>query len=113
MVDITKFMESERKAYERDPEKYKREREEDARLLHKRERFFDPDLMERYARMKKRSGGGSGGASSDTREMQLGAEMDPKAMMKREGMKKGGSVKSASSRADGIAQRGKTRGKIV
>jgi hypothetical protein len=29
------------------------------------------------------------------------------------GMKKGGSVKSASSRADGIAQRGKTRGKVV
>lgn len=29
------------------------------------------------------------------------------------GMKKGGSVKSASSRADGIAQRGKTRGKMV
>jgi hypothetical protein len=29
-----------------------------------------------------------------------------------EGMKKGGSVKSASSRADGIAMRGKTRGKM-
>lgn len=29
------------------------------------------------------------------------------------GMKKGGKVKSASSRADGCAQRGKTRGKIV
>lgn len=28
------------------------------------------------------------------------------------GMKKGGKVKSASSRADGIAQRGKTRGKV-
>ena len=28
------------------------------------------------------------------------------------GMKKGGTVKSASSRADGIAQRGKTRGRI-
>ena len=28
------------------------------------------------------------------------------------GMKKGGAVKSASARADGIAQRGKTRGKI-
>lgn len=28
-------------------------------------------------------------------------------------MKKGGSVSSASKRADGIAQRGKTRGKIV
>ena len=29
------------------------------------------------------------------------------------GMKKGGSVSSASRRADGIAQRGKTRGKLV
>ena len=29
------------------------------------------------------------------------------------GMKKGGKVSSASKRADGIAQRGKTRGKIV
>ena len=29
------------------------------------------------------------------------------------GMKKGGKVSSASSRADGIAQRGKTRGRIV
>jgi hypothetical protein len=29
------------------------------------------------------------------------------------GMKKGGSVASASRRADGIAQRGKTRGKLV
>ena len=28
-------------------------------------------------------------------------------------MKKGGSVSSASSRGDGIAQRGKTRGKII
>jgi hypothetical protein len=29
------------------------------------------------------------------------------------GLKKGGSVSSASKRADGIAQRGKTRGKMV
>jgi hypothetical protein len=29
------------------------------------------------------------------------------------GMKKGGKVKSASSRADGCAMRGKTKGKIV
>ena len=29
------------------------------------------------------------------------------------GMKKGGKVKSASSRADGIAQRGKTKGRMV
>jgi len=29
------------------------------------------------------------------------------------GMKKGGSVSSASKRADGVAMRGKTRGKMV
>ena len=44
-------------------------------------------------------------------------EMDEpnKAMerMMQTGMKKGGSVSSASSRADGIAQRGKTKGRIV
>jgi hypothetical protein len=33
--------------------------------------------------------------------------------MKKYGMKKGGKVGSASSRADGIAQRGKTKGKMV
>lgn len=55
------------------------------------------------------SGGGSGGVS-DTREMQLGSELDPKGMMKREGYKKGG---TASSRGDGIAMRGKTKGRMV
>jgi len=60
-----------------------------------------------------KSGGGSGGAPSDTRQMQLGADLDPKTMMKREDMKKGGAVKSASSRGDGIAQRGKTKGRMV
>jgi hypothetical protein len=34
------------------------------------------------------------------------------AQAKSEGMKKGGKVKSASARGDGIAQRGKTRGKM-
>ena len=72
---------------------------------------------ERYSdiinRQIPKSGGGSGGAASDTREMQLGAELDPKAMMQRSGMKKGGVVKSASNRADGIAQRGKTKGRMV
>jgi len=61
-------------------------------------------------------GGSSGAAGAmDRRDIQLGAELDPKAMMKREGYKKGGKVKakSASSRADGIAQRGKTKGRIV
>lgn len=63
-------------------------------------------------------GGGSGGGSSaDRKELQLGAELDPKAMIDKakkerinaEGMKKGGKVKSASARADGCAIRGKTR----
>lgn len=34
-------------------------------------------------------------------------------LKKRRGYKKGGSVSSASSRADGCAQRGKTKGRIV
>ncbi len=63
-------------------------------------------------------GGGPGaGSFADRKELQLGAELDPKAMidrakrdrMEREGMKKGGKVRSASQRADGIAIRGKTR----
>ena len=63
-------------------------------------------------------GGGSGaGSSMDVKELQLGADLDPKAMvdkakkerMETENMKQGGKVKSASKRADGIAIRGKTR----
>jgi len=63
-------------------------------------------------------GGGSGtGSSMDVKELQLGADLDPKVMidkakkerMETENMKQGGKVKSASSRADGCAIRGKTR----
>ena len=66
---------------------------------------------------KSMRGGGGGGRGS--REMQLGAELDPKAMMRRmnedddDSYKKGGKVSSASKREDGIAQRGKTKGRIV
>jgi hypothetical protein len=57
---------------------------------------------------------------SDPYSMTLGSDLDPKRMMRdrkssgEKDMKKGGQVKSssASSRADGIAARGKTRGKI-
>ena len=64
--------------------------------------------------------GGSSGAGTSVNPIEImpGAELDPKAMIGRakkermelEGMKRGGKVKSASVRADGIAQRGKTRG---
>ena len=45
----------------------------------------------------------------------LGAEavMPGMAGAKAAGMKKGGKVSSASSRGDGIAQRGKTKGRMV
>ena len=65
---------------------------------------------------KSMRGGGGGGRGS--RQMQLGADLDPKAMMQRmnedydDSYKKGGKVSSASKRADGIAQRGKTRGRM-
>lgn len=52
-------------------------------------------------------------AENIKKDQQLKKENE--AYEKSKGMKKGGAVKtkSASSRADGIAQRGKTRGKIV
>ena len=50
-------------------------------------------------------------AENIKKDQQLKKEYE--AYEKSKGMKKGGSVSSASKRADGIAQRGKTRGKIV
>lgn len=54
---------------------------------------------------------------NDPYSMTLGSDLDPKSMMRNRlsgdiDYKKGGKVSSASSRADGIAQRGKTRGKL-
>ena len=62
-----------------------------------------------------KAGGGGGGRYS--RQMQLGSDFDPKALMMRDKkggesgieFKRGGKVKSASARADGCAIRGKTR----
>lgn len=65
-----------------------------------------------------------GSSLSDPYSMQLGSDLDVKRNVKR-GMKrmgedsggidfkKGGKVSSASKRADGIAQRGKTRGRFI
>jgi hypothetical protein len=77
----------------------------------------DPEFLKRLGDIKKpqskSGGGGSGGAASDRRELQLGSELDPKTMMKREEYKRGGKVRYASNRGDGIARRGKTRGRMV
>jgi hypothetical protein len=48
---------------------------------------------------KKTSGGGSGGASSSAREMQLGSELDPKAMMKK--YAGGGAIQMPQTYSDG------------
>ena len=45
--------------------------------------------------------------------MRAGREAAAEERREARGMKKGGSVSSASKRADGIAKRGKTRGKMV
>jgi hypothetical protein len=55
-------------------------------------------------------GAGDRGQDRIMRNVRPG-EVNPKTLLPT-GMKKGGSVSKASSRADGIAQRGKTRGKI-
>ena len=51
--------------------------------------------MERQEKKQRRSGGGGGGGSSDLRELQLGYDLDPKAMMRNFGeYAKGGNVGS-------------------
>jgi 3-dehydroquinate dehydratase len=51
--------------------------------------------------------------SSQSQEEDELNEFAKKAKQRMKGMKAGGKVSSASSRADGIAQRGKTRGRMV
>jgi hypothetical protein len=73
---------------------------------------LDYDLTKGFDRMGDavRSVGktfGSNRMTSLDDDEQMKARQDVK------GYKKGGAVKSASSRADGIAQRGKTKGRIV
>jgi hypothetical protein len=51
--------------------------------------------------------------ASERRKKKDGTEMSPTEEEKPTGMKKGGMVSSASKRADGIAKKGKTRGKMV
>jgi hypothetical protein len=68
MTDINDFLKSEREAYKTDPEKYERERREDARREYKDvDRYQNEKLMERAERMAKskeaRTSGGGGKAA--------------------------------------------------
>ena len=108
MTDINDFLKSEREAYKRDPEKYERERREDARREYKDvDRYQNEKLMERAERMAKskeaRTSGGGGKAGANP--MKTGT-LSPF------NMEKGGAVRSsASKRADGCAVKGFTRAK--
>ena len=83
----------------------------------------------RTVKVKKYAEGGLSGISSGAQQMMeevnqmanrinygdeaVTGSSQPVGAMAINSMKKGGSVSSASKRADGIAQRGKTRGRIV
>jgi hypothetical protein len=86
-------------------------------------RKSEQDRKERASKTSVSGTGKMAGSSlRDPYSMNLGSDLDPKRTMrgnKRMGIdsrdvefKKGGKVSSASSRADGIAQRGKTKGRI-
>ena len=58
---------------------------------------------------EKATGSGDEGAKTRRRPQESAIQKVKKTL----GFKKGGSISSASKRADGIAQRGKTKGRIV
>jgi hypothetical protein len=92
--------------------------DETARLAARRAVPSKPTYETPYDRMNRRNREESAARSAAApkgqdrilRDVRPGA-VNPKTLLPT-GMKKGGSVSKASGRADGIAQRGKTRGKI-
>ena len=110
------FLDSEKKAYEKNPENYEKTRKEDARQMYKDvDRYENERLMKRAEEMAKSKearssgirGGGMGGAGVIP-GIKGGGTKNPNFEMK-----KGGVVSSASKRADGCCVKGKTKGKIV
>ena len=105
------FLDSEKKAYEKNPENYEKTRTEDARKMYKDvDRYENEKLMERAERMAKskeaRSSGSRGmGGAGVIPGIKGGGTKNPNFEMK-----KGGTVRSsASKRADGCAVKGFTR----
>jgi hypothetical protein len=78
--------------------------QEKARLERERPRTYTERLQD-MGRLPKPGGGGGGGGGSGGADLK--SITNPKAM------KAGGKVSSASKRADGCCQRGKTKGRMV
>lgn len=90
--------------------------DETARLAARRPAPKKPAYETPYDRMNRmnREAASSGPSGQDRilRNVRPGA-VNPKTLLPAAEMKKGGSVSKASSRADGIAMRGKTRGRVL
>jgi hypothetical protein len=69
-------------------------------------RMLNPEKAAEIAREERMRQQAAAEQANADRQAQIAAHYS-------EGMKKGGKVRTASSRADGIAQRGKTKGRIV
>lgn len=74
-----------------------------AKVEAERPRTYTERLQD-MGRLPRGGGAGTGGGSG-------GAEL--KSIMNPKSMKKGGKVRTASSRADGCAKRGKTKGRVI
>jgi hypothetical protein len=71
-----------------------------------------PAMRARQVEREKAESAAAAANAAKEEEAKAKQEQDLMSYKKQNGFKKGGSVKSASSRADGCAMRGKTRGKI-
>ena len=103
--DYAKLM---KKARDRDPAQFDKDMAEDARQMYKNvDRYQDEKLMERYERRQKSAAGRAAKTDSEG-GMKPGQSpsLDNPIQMAKGGM-------TASKRADGIAQRGKTKGRMV
>ena len=87
----------------------------DGKYVHNNEEISKAEFDKRKADVDSaiRNIRGSSNSSGQNSKSMTPEERKAKAFAEMDGMKKGGKVKSASSRGDGIAQRGKTKGRMV
>ena len=128
MTDSTKYAISLKRKYE-DKDISNRRRMEDSgfkegtpsmeravKMMHKAGNSYPPDIP-KLVSLKAAKESPPGGSRPPSDEIGARDDAQPKRDFSKmqfldEGMKKGGKVSSASKRADGIAQRGKTKGRM-